>query len=122
MPGVVVSGRQSGANLERVRWFQNQLAPETVIVDIAGYRIYYLRDGTVKWQACVQVGREYRPSPVFQSAITHLTLSPAWVVPPPSCWRMRCRRWRHRPEPHRPEQPACARAAERFPAAGSGAA
>lgn len=73
---------QLRANLERVRWFQNQLAAETVIVDIAGYRIYYLRDGAVKWQARVQVGREYRPSPVFQSAITHLTLSPAWVVPP----------------------------------------
>lgn len=73
---------QIRANLERVRWFQNRLERETVVVDIAGYRIYYLRDGEVKWQSRVQVGREYRPSPVFQSAITYLTLSPAWVVPP----------------------------------------
>lgn len=73
---------QLRANLERVRWFQNELASEVVIVDIAGYRILYLRDGEVAWQSRVQVGREYRPSPVFQSAITYLTLSPAWVVPP----------------------------------------
>lgn len=73
---------QLRANLERVRWFQNELASEVVIVDIAGYRILYLRNGEVAWQSRVQVGREYRPSPVFQSAITYLTLSPAWVVPP----------------------------------------
>lgn len=73
---------QVRANLERVRWFQNELQRETVIVDLAGYRILYLRDGEVKWASRVQVGREYRPSPVFQSTITYLTLSPAWVVPP----------------------------------------
>lgn len=73
---------QLRANLERVRWFQNRLDAETVIVDIAGYRIYYLRDGEVTWQSRVQVGREYRPSPIFQAAITYLTLSPSWVVPP----------------------------------------
>lgn len=73
---------QLRANLERVRWFKNELQGETVIVDLAGYRILYLRDGEVKWNSRVQVGREYRPSPVFQSTITYLTLSPAWVVPP----------------------------------------
>lgn len=73
---------QVRANLERVRWFQNELQRETVIVDLAGYRILYLRDGELKWSSRVQVGREYRPSPVFQSTITYLTLSPAWVVPP----------------------------------------
>lgn len=73
---------QLRANLERVRWFTNELGRETVIVDLAGYAILYLRDGEVAWRSRVQVGREYRPSPVFMSRIRHLTLSPAWVVPP----------------------------------------
>lgn len=73
---------QLRANLERVRWFKSEWQGETVIVDLAGYRILYLRDGEVKWSSRVQVGREYRPSPVFQSTITYLTLSPAWVIPP----------------------------------------
>ena len=50
--------------------------------DLAGYRILYVRDGEIRWSSRVQVGREFRPSPVFQATITYLTLSPAWVVPP----------------------------------------
>lgn len=73
---------QLRVNLERVRWFRNELKGDTVIVDIAGFRILFLHDGDVKWSSRVQVGREYRPSPVFQSAITAITLSPGWVVPP----------------------------------------
>ncbi|HEX4870571.1 MAG TPA: L,D-transpeptidase family protein [Moraxellaceae bacterium] len=79
---VAVRIAQVRANLERVRWFKSDLDKEAVIVDLAGYRILYLRDGELRWSSRVQVGREYRPSPVFQSTITYLTLSPGWVVPP----------------------------------------
>lgn len=73
---------QLRVNLERMRWFRNELRERAVIVDLAGYAIYYLQDGELRWRARVQIGREYRPSPVFQSTISHLTLSPAWTVPP----------------------------------------
>lgn len=73
---------QVRANLERVRWFTSELGSEAVVVDLAGYAILFLRDGEVAWRSRVQVGREYRPSPVFMSQIRHLTLSPSWVVPP----------------------------------------
>jgi murein L,D-transpeptidase YcbB/YkuD len=73
---------QLRVNLERTRWFGNDLRGRAVIVDLAGYAIYFLEDGQPRWRSRVQIGREFRPSPVFQSTLSHLTLSPAWTVPP----------------------------------------
>jgi murein L,D-transpeptidase YcbB/YkuD len=80
--GVTARINQLRVNLERMRWFRNELTGDIVIVDLAGYGIFYLKDGQVAWRSRVQIGKEYRPSPVFQSAIDRLTISPAWVVPP----------------------------------------
>lgn len=73
---------QVRVNLERMRWFHAALKGRAVIVDLAGYRVLYLQEDELKWSGRVQIGREYRQTPVFQSRIDHLTLSPAWVVPP----------------------------------------
>jgi murein L,D-transpeptidase YcbB/YkuD len=75
---------QVRVNLERGRWLLHELEeqPSLVIVDIAGYRVSYLRDGEVIWRSRVQIGKEYRPTPVFESEITYITLSPGWVIPP----------------------------------------
>jgi murein L,D-transpeptidase YcbB/YkuD len=74
---------QVRVNLERGRWLLHELeAGNAVIVDIAGYRVSYMRDGEVIWRSRVQIGKEYRATPVFQSTITYITLSPGWVIPP----------------------------------------
>jgi murein L,D-transpeptidase YcbB/YkuD len=52
------------------------------MVDIAGYRIAYYRDGKPVWRSRVQVGKPYRSTPAFKSQITYLTLNPTWTVPP----------------------------------------
>jgi murein L,D-transpeptidase YcbB/YkuD len=72
---------QARINLERARWLLHELKGNLVIVDIAGYRIAYIHDGEVKWRSRVQIGKEYRSTPVFKSAINRITLSPGWVVP-----------------------------------------
>jgi murein L,D-transpeptidase YcbB/YkuD len=79
---VAVRIEQLRANLERARWLLHQLQGEFVVVDIAGYRIAYYRDGKPVWRSRVQVGKPYRSTPVFKSAITYLTLNPTWTVPP----------------------------------------
>ncbi len=73
---------QVRANLERARWFMHETSGDFVIVDLAGYRIAYMHDSEVKWHSRVQIGKEYRSTPAFKSVITHITLSPGWVVPP----------------------------------------
>jgi murein L,D-transpeptidase YcbB/YkuD len=74
---------QVRVNLERGRWLLHEIENgSAVIVDIAGYRISYLRNGEVIWRSRVQIGKEYRATPVFMSEITYITLSPGWVIPP----------------------------------------
>ncbi|GAA0258291.1 L,D-transpeptidase family protein [Rhodanobacter caeni] len=73
---------QLRVNLERARWLLHQLHGDFVMVDIAGYRIAYYRDGKPVWRSRVQVGKPYRSTPAFKSKITYLTLNPTWTVPP----------------------------------------
>lgn len=73
---------QIRANLERGRWLLHDLAPTFVVVNVAGFQVYYLRDGELVWSARAIVGRPYRKTPLFRSEITYLVLNPTWTVPP----------------------------------------
>lgn len=82
---IPVSARidQIRANLERMRWYvPDPTRKDYVMVDIAGYRASYIKGAETIWTSRVQVGKEYRPTPVFRSEISYITLSPGWVVPP----------------------------------------
>lgn len=73
---------QVRANLERMRWFHNEYKKDYVLVDLAGYRIYYIQGGKPVWKSRVQIGKTYRQTPIFKSEITYITLNPTWTVPP----------------------------------------
>jgi murein L,D-transpeptidase YcbB/YkuD len=73
---------QLRVNLERMRWLAREAEPNMVLVDIAGAKVNYFRDGQRLWQARTQVGRAERQTPQVKSRITHLTLNPTWTVPP----------------------------------------
>lgn len=73
---------QLRANLERMRWTHDPGTGPMVVVDIAGFRIAYVKEGRAIWKSRVQVGRSYRSTPVFRAMITHLTLNPTWTIPP----------------------------------------
>ena len=73
---------QIRVNLERGRWLLHDLDPTLVVVNVAGYEVYYLRDGKLVWWARAQVGKPYRATPIFRSTMTYLVLNPTWTVPP----------------------------------------
>ena len=73
---------QIEVNLERGRWLLHDLDPTFVVVNVAGFRVYYLRDGALAWSARVQVGKPFRQTPIFRSTIQYLVLNPTWTVPP----------------------------------------
>lgn len=73
---------QVRVNLERGRWLFNELHDDFVLVDIAGYKIYFFRHGQLVWKSLVQVGRPARQSPIFKAKITYITFNPTWTVPP----------------------------------------
>lgn len=73
---------QVRVNLERARWLLHALQGTFVVVDIAGYKVSYYRDGQRIWRSRVQVGKPFRSTPIFQSQITYITFNPTWTVPP----------------------------------------
>ncbi len=73
---------QVRANLERSRWLLHEVKGDFVLVDIAGYRIHFFRDGKSVWTSRVQVGRPVRSTPIFKSKVTYVTFNPTWTIPP----------------------------------------
>ncbi len=74
--------RQLRVNLDRGRVLLHDLPDEFVVVNIAAYWIYLVRGQEVVWNARAQVGKTYRRTPMFRSAIDHLVMNPTWTVPP----------------------------------------
>jgi murein L,D-transpeptidase YcbB/YkuD len=71
-------------NLERGRWVLHEVQKDgdLVIVDIAGFGVRFVRDRKTIWETRAQVGKPYRQTPIFKSAIDHVVLNPTWTVPP----------------------------------------
>jgi L,D-transpeptidase YcbB len=73
---------QLRVNLDRGRVLMQDLPARFVIVNIAGYTVYLIEGETIMWSARVQVGKTYRRTPLFRSAISYLVFNPTWTVPP----------------------------------------
>jgi L,D-transpeptidase YcbB len=73
---------QIRVNLERARWVLRSPGDPFVLVDIAGFRVFFNKDNKPIWSCRAQVGQPFRDTPVFRSKITQIELNPAWVVPP----------------------------------------
>jgi L,D-transpeptidase YcbB len=74
---------QLKVNLERARWMPPTHGNESrVWVDIAGYRMHYVRPNGQHWDARVVVGTPRRETPIIHSTISHLTINPSWTIPP----------------------------------------
>ncbi|HEU5138045.1 MAG TPA: L,D-transpeptidase family protein [Steroidobacteraceae bacterium] len=74
--------RQLRVNLDRGRVLLHELPHEFVVVNIAAYWVYLVRGQEIMWDARAQVGKTYRRTPMFRSAIDYLVLNPTWTVPP----------------------------------------
>ncbi len=69
-------------NLERGRWVLHHLGDTFLVVNVAGYHAYYVKDGQMVWQGRAQVGNPYRQTPSFKAEMTYLVFNPNWTVPP----------------------------------------
>lgn len=70
------------ANLERMRWMPSEIPEKRIQVNIADYSLELIdkKDTVLSMRAIV--GKHYRATPVFNSMMTYLVISPGWVVPP----------------------------------------
>jgi murein L,D-transpeptidase YcbB/YkuD len=68
-------------NIERARWVLDDIEDDFVLVNIAGFRAFVLRDRKVVWETKVQVGSAFHQSPVFRDEIKYVVINPTWTVP-----------------------------------------
>jgi len=73
--------KQLEINLERARWVLDDISDDFILVNIAGFRAYLMRDREIAWQTKVQVGRTYHQSPVFRDEMKYVVFNPTWTVP-----------------------------------------
>jgi murein L,D-transpeptidase YcbB/YkuD len=80
---VPVEGRidQLLANLERWRWLPADLGSRYIMVNIAGFELYFVRDYQIVLKMPVVVGKTYRKTPIFSGKMTYLVINPSWNVP-----------------------------------------
>ena len=68
-------------SLERGRWILHDLEPRFLVVNIAAFKVYLVRDGELEWETRAQVGKIYRKTPLFKSEIRYMDVNPTWTVP-----------------------------------------
>jgi murein L,D-transpeptidase YcbB/YkuD len=73
--------KQLEISLERARWVLDDISDDFILVNIAGFRAYLMRDREVVWETKVQVGKTYHQSPVFRDEMKYLVFNPTWTVP-----------------------------------------
>jgi len=73
--------QQIEVNLERWRWLPETLGSPHVRVNIAGFDLRVVEDGTDRLRMRVVVGQTYRQTPVFSDQISYLVFNPYWHVP-----------------------------------------
>lgn len=72
---------QIRVNMERWRWLPRDLGNPHVVVNIAGFWLGVVEDGTTALRMRVISGQPYRQTPVFSGEISYLVFSPYWHVP-----------------------------------------
>jgi len=72
---------QIRVNLERLRWYMHELEGEFVIVDIASFKAYWVKDRKIIWEEAVQVGKDFTSTPIFKDKIEYLDFNPTWTIP-----------------------------------------
>ncbi len=73
--------RQLRINMERLRWLPRDLGKRYIMVNTAGFRLTAAEQGEHALNMRVIVGRDYRSTPSFNGALSHMVLNPYWNVP-----------------------------------------
>jgi murein L,D-transpeptidase YcbB/YkuD len=73
--------RQLRINMERLRWLPRNLGKRYIFVNTAGFRLTAAEQGEPVLSMRIIVGLDYRSTPSFNSAFSHMVLNPNWTVP-----------------------------------------
>lgn len=69
-------------NMERWRWLPGELGPDYVLVNVPEFRLRIFRDGKLRDETRVIVGKPGSPTPIFSGMMEYAVVNPSWYVPP----------------------------------------
>lgn len=72
---------QIRATLERCRWVMHDLPPQFVLVNVAGFQVFWMQNGENTWESAAVVGKPYTRTPTFRADMKYIVLNPTWTVP-----------------------------------------
>lgn len=73
--------RQIQVNLERWRWLPWDFGRRYILVNVSGFAMQVVEEGSPVMDARIVVGMEQRPTPTFTADLSYLVFSPYWNVP-----------------------------------------
>ena len=69
-------------NMERWRWLPAELGPDYVFVNVPEFKLRVFRNGALKDETRVIVGKTESPTPTFSGLMEYAVVNPSWYVPP----------------------------------------
>ncbi len=73
--------RQIIVNMERWRWMPSDLGETHILINMAGFELELVENGSTTLSMRIVVGQPYRQTPVFSSQVRYLEFNPFWNVP-----------------------------------------
>ena len=68
-------------NMERLRWVQEQYAPDQVLVNIPEFRMHVFEEGHEVLSMDVVVGTVATRTVIFSDSLSQIVFSPTWTIP-----------------------------------------
>jgi murein L,D-transpeptidase YcbB/YkuD len=68
-------------NLERSRWVMHGLPDDFLVVNIAGFNVRRIQNGSITYFSPVIVGKLHHESPIFKGKMIYAEINPTWTVP-----------------------------------------
>lgn len=70
------------ANLERWKWFPNELGEQYIIVNLPEFKLNYVYQNDTIATYNVVVGTAKRMTPILSSKLSNFVFNPTWTIPP----------------------------------------
>ncbi|MBX3487492.1 MAG: L,D-transpeptidase family protein [Candidatus Paracaedibacteraceae bacterium] len=68
-------------NMERLRWFPDEMGKKYIIVNVAGYEIWAVKNDKIDVRMRAIVGQVGRKTPLFYAPLKNIIINPSWGVP-----------------------------------------
>ncbi len=73
--------RQIRINMERWRWMPRKLGKQYLLVNMTGFELYIMENGSSVLSMPVIIGKSYRSTPSFSGLISTMEYNPYWTIP-----------------------------------------